>query len=187
MTVNGEGFCEESVVTITLGDDVHELETTFVDENTLTAAVPAGLALGSYDVTVTNSGDETATLAGALEIVASPMVFFVDPFTIYSGVNVQVTFYAAGILGEVSEVLIFPEDAPENTTSLVVTSAARDEAQAVVPAGLSAGSYGVTVADDRGCVGTLSPAFRVVEQTTIPLERMELPFGWTDGRGGPRL
>lgn len=187
LTVTGEGFCDDSVVSIAQGDTSQELETTYVSETTLSATVPAGLAVGSYDVTVSNSGDKTSTLSASLEIVADPLVFFADPFTIYSGINLQVTLYAAGILGNVEEVTIFPVGDETNTTTLEVTSADGERIQALVPAGLAVGTYGVTVSDGQGCAGTLTPAFEVVEQTTIPLDRVELPFGWTDGRTGVNI
>ena len=187
MTVTGDGFVDDTVVTISLAEASQELVTTYVDVNTVVAEVPAGLALGAYDVTVVNPNDESAVLVAALEISASQMVFFVDPFTLYSGVNIQVTFHTAGILGNVADVDIFPIASPASTTALVVTESGDSAVQAIVPAGLGDGEYGVTVADDRGCVGTLSPAFRIVAATTVAIERVELPFGWSEDRTGVNI
>ena len=49
---------------------------------------------------------------------------------------------------------------------------------------MAPGAYGITVTDDIGCVGSLSPAFEVVAEKTVALDRIELPFGWTSGSTG---
>jgi len=184
ITVTGEGFWDGAIVTLTNDAHTEQLETTFVDEHTLTAVVPATVPPGFYDVIVTNhDGCESAQVA-VLEVTEMPVVFFVDPYTLYSGANIQVTIYTTGILGEVTDVSIYPDGDPGSATSVVFTADSNERLQAIIPEALTAGAYGVTVTDDMGCTASLSPAFQVVSETTVALDRIELPFGWTSARTG---
>ena len=184
ITVTGEGFWDGAVVTLTNESFSTELATTFVDVNTLTALVPDTVPPGIYDVIVTNFDGCVSSVVGLLEITEMPVVFFVDPYTLYNGVNIQVTIYTTGILGEVTDVSIYPDGDPGSATSVVFSYDSVDRLQAIIPAALAAGDYGVTVGDDMGCVGSLSPAFEVVSETVVALDHIEMPFGWTSARTG---
>ena len=89
-----------------------------------------------------DGGDGYFILAGDLSV---PVVYFVDPSTVYSGVSLQVTIYASGILGAVTDVSIYPTGEPASALALSFTAADVNKIQAVIPAGLSAGSYDVVV------------------------------------------
>jgi hypothetical protein len=184
LTVTGDLFVDGSVVSLSSGVRTYTLQTTFIDAQTLTALVPDPIEVGLYDVTVTNPDGCEATLEEALDITPLPVVFFVDPTYLYNGVNIQVTVYVTGILGEVAEVSIYPTGQPGSPTSLTFSYDLQSRIQAVVPAGLDAGSYDIQVTDELGCTGTLAAALDIVSVLTVAIDRVELPFGWTSARTG---
>ena len=65
ITITGTGFAQ--VPTVSLGSEVLA-EVGWVSADLLTATVPWGLAPAVYDLTVTNPGGESATMAGAFTV-----------------------------------------------------------------------------------------------------------------------
>ena len=187
ITVSGDRFVDGSVVSIGSGAVSVDLVTTYIDAQTLQAEVPEPTSPGLYDITVTNPDGCTDTLAATLDITPMPVIFFVDPPTVYSGINLQVTVYSTGILGDVSDVSINPTGDPGNVTALDFTYVQTNRVQAVVPAGLAAGDYDISITDDLGCTGTLTAGLTIVEDLTVDIDRVELPFGWTDARTGVNI
>lgn len=66
ITITGNGFAAGAYASLSGGTN---LATTFVSSTTLNASVPAGLAPGLYDLTVTNPDASSATLLNALSIL----------------------------------------------------------------------------------------------------------------------
>ncbi len=184
ITVTGDGFADGAVVSIANADHQADLATTFIDPQTLEAVVPDPTPTGTYDISVTNPDGCASTLQGVFDVTPTPVVYFVDPFTAYNGINLQVVIYTSGIIGQVVQVLLFPTGQPQDAVELVFTYDDDQRVQAVIPAGLAAGSYAVQVTDDLGCSGTLGDALSVVEQLSVAIDRVELPFGWTSGTTG---
>ncbi len=187
ITVSGERFFDGAVVSIGQGSEFTNLETSWIDNQTVEALVPDPTEPGLYDVTLTNADGCAHTLVGALDIAPLPVVFFVDPPNLYSGVNIQVTVYASGILGAVAGVRIYPSGAPAAAIDLTYTYVEASRIQALVPAGLDPGAYDIEVIDDLGCLGSLIGAFMVTQDLSVTIERVELPFGWTDARTGVNI
>jgi len=67
ITINGSGFATGSPVVLLNGSAI---STTVVNDFVLTATVPAGLAAGSYDVTVSNGIDPDVTCSNCLTVLA---------------------------------------------------------------------------------------------------------------------
>ncbi len=184
ISVTGDGFADGAVVRIENADHQADLPTTFVDAQNLDAEVPDPTPPGLYDVIVTNPDGCSGRLDQALDITPQPVVYFVDPYTAYNGIRLQVVIYTSGILGQVTEVLLYPTGQPADAVALDFTYDQDQRVQAIVPAGLAPGSYGVRVTDELGCSGALDDALQVVEQLGLALDHIELPFGWTNGQTG---
>ncbi|MFH2007777.1 MAG: IPT/TIG domain-containing protein [bacterium] len=188
IVISGTGFSDESVVSIAVGEDATPIATSLVDGETLVATVPGNTPAGTYDVAVTNPAG-SATLEGSLTITvdANPVVYFVDPYTLYNGIALQVTIHGPAEASTVTDVTISPEGQPDQATSLEHTSDASGLLQAVVPAGLAPGWYDVRVIDENGCGGALERAIQIVGELAVAIESVELPFGWTDARTGVNI
>jgi hypothetical protein len=184
IVVTGNGFVPGAKVRLGSND----LPTTFVDGSTLEAEV-ADIQPGTYDVTIVNPDGCEDTLASGFVIEPMPILYFVDPPVLYNGINLQVKIYASGIIGNVIEVTIHPEGSPQEALALDFTfdPAEPGRLQAVVPAGLAPGDYQLTVMDDRGCFAELAGALTIVEELTMAIERVEMPFGWTDSATGVNI
>jgi hypothetical protein len=182
ITVAGLGFFPGALVL--LGEN--PLPTTFVDAQTLTAVLDGSLAPALFDVTVRNPDGCSGTLVGAFEIEPLPVLFFVDPPVVWNGINVQVKIYASGLISTVTEVRLFPAGRPQDGEPLefTVDPAEPNRIQAVVPAGLEPGAYVLGVEDEVGCYAELTGALTVVEDVTLAIDRVELPFGWTASSTG---
>ncbi len=184
ITVSGDRFLDGSYVSIASSGQTIDLPTTFIDAQTLQATIPDPTPPGLYDVSVTNPDGCADTLAATLDITPMPVIFFVDPPVAYNGINLQVTVYSTGILGAVTSVSVNPTGNPANLTELDFSYVQANRVQAVVPGGLAAGDYDVSVTDDLGCTGTLTAGLTIVEDLSVAIDRVELPFGWTEARTG---
>ncbi len=177
VTITGTDFAETPSVTF---NGIPAASVTFVDSTTLEVTLPADLGAGVFDVEVTNPDGCTDTLEAAIEVFAEPLVLFVDPEVMYSGVAIQSTIYVSGVNQEVVDVSI--EEAADGSTTVLEFSwsaADDDEILAVVPAGLDEGSYHVTVEDAVGCHPTLEDAFYEEDDLTIDLDQVDPPFAYT--------
>jgi len=182
--ISGNNFVAGSQVSISNADHQADLATTVLSDQSLEVTLPPDTPPGLYDVTVTTPTGCADTLVSGLSVTPVPVVYFVDPAVVYSGISLQVTVYASGILGAVTDVSIYPTGDPGSALALSFTATDVNKIQAVVPAALAAGSYGIVVTDDVGCQGELADAIEIVEELTVAIERVELPFGWTDTRTG---
>ncbi len=67
LTISGSDFADGAVASL---NGYGSLSTTFVNANTLTAVLPAGVPVGSYTLTVTNPDTTAASLPNALTVQA---------------------------------------------------------------------------------------------------------------------
>ncbi|HCF58848.1 MAG TPA: hypothetical protein DFS52_12765, partial [Myxococcales bacterium] len=140
------------------------------------------LAPGLYDVTVSNGAGCSSTRPNAVTILQNPSVYFVDPEVIYSGIFVQATVYVSGINGaSVSWLGIRPAGSSGAYQDLPYTydPLRPNQVQAIIPAGLAAGPYEISLHDARNCATRLASAFTVTDQQTVAIAAIEPPFGWT--------
>ena len=137
---------------------------------------------GLYDVTVSNGPACSGTLNGAVTVIKSPVVVFVDPEVIYNKINIQATIYVSGLNGGgVTYVGIRRSGTGDPWTSLSHTynPLRPSQVQAVIPSGLTPGDYDIVVRDAKSCEGTLPNAFKVTDTLTLALTGIDPPFGWT--------
>jgi hypothetical protein len=184
ITIIGSNFLEGGQVTI--GDTPADY-VNFISDTQLEAGVGEGLDGGSYDVTVTNPDGCFATLEQALQIVELPLVYYVDPPVIYSGISIQVTIFASGIAGVVTDVSLRPtgQAGPLTALEYVFDPGRSNRVQAIVPMDVfTPGGYDVILSDDVGCVAELIDGLTVTNTQTLALKEMQPPFGWTNEATG---
>ncbi|MBI5498901.1 MAG: IPT/TIG domain-containing protein [Deltaproteobacteria bacterium] len=178
ITVTGDNFLPETTVSV---GGTAATSTTYVSSTEIQATIPP-LPPGVHDVTVSNGAGCEATLPGALTVVENPIVFFVDPPVAYNGSDLQVTVYTSGVVGTVSGVTIALSGGGTPIDLAFTFDAARpNRILATVPAGTPPGVYDVSISTDLGCSATLAAGLTVTDTTTLALEAIDPPFGWTAG------
>ena len=145
---------------------------------------PGPTAGTAYDVVVINpDGCEDRPLPHKqVKGVEGPILFFVDPPVVSSAINTRVTLFATVINKPL------PMDAvsitPAGQMSPVTVLEHNDvvgypkRLQAVVPAGLAAGSYDVHLKDASDCSAAVLPGgLTVAADQNLSILRVEPPFG----------
>ncbi len=158
ITVRGSGFTTAPAPIVHLSSPAGLFpltEVTVLNATSFTASVPAGLPPGLYDLIVT-SGGRTGTLPNAFSVLdASPVVSQVIPTT---GFNDRTT-----------EMLVQGQNFADGavvrlgTTPLATIRINSTTLLAVVPAGLEAGAYPLTVANPDGGQVSLPAGFTVLD------------------------
>src|SRR5205807_42291 len=75
-------------------------------------------SLCKYDVTLTNPDGCSDTKKGAIQAVAGPVLFFVDPPVVFNGITTQVTLYTTGVSGTNADLGV---TITNNTTGVATT------------------------------------------------------------------
>jgi len=96
ITITGAGFVSTPrVYVVSGGTAVAATNAGFVSSTSVTATVPSGLAVGTYDLAVVNPGECSATLPAAFKVAANPapLVLSVSPAqgTTQNDANVTIT------------------------------------------------------------------------------------------------
>jgi cysteine-rich repeat protein len=181
--VRGTDFIPASEVELFRGVETIAANPVSFVSDTRVDATFSGMTPGLFNVRVRNAVACSATLANAVEVVPTPSVYFVDPEVVYSGINMQVTIYVAGINGGmVTYVGVRASDGGVVTTQLdhVYDDSQPGQIQAVVPAGrLADGFYDVEVRDFANCVAVLPRGLRVGSEKLLDFRGVDPPFGHT--------
>ncbi|MCO4745955.1 MAG: IPT/TIG domain-containing protein, partial [Proteobacteria bacterium] len=177
-TVTG-GLFVDGATQVWVGDV--EASVVSVADDAVVAEAPNGLAPGLHDVTVGLAGACETTLTDALEVAQEPIVFFVDPPSVFRGTFTQVSVWVTGIEGSVTDVTIVDASGNETSVPFSWTAIRSSRIFATIPDGLSEGSYDVRVTDESGCSAVLEDAFEVEGDLTVDLLAIDPPFGWTSG------
>lgn len=138
-------------------------------------------APGSYGVTASNGAGCSDTLKDAVRVLATPLVFFVDPPVLYNGISTAATVYVSGLNGDdVSAVRIRPAGSADAFTTVPFTFdvARPNQVQVVVPANLDPGTYEVLVTDREACTSLPAASIRVTATLTLALASIDPRFGW---------
>ena len=165
ITVTGTGFVPGATVTVagTPADTVMVA----ADGNSLTASFAMGLPAGTYDVTVENSAGCADTLAAALTVDPTPIVFFVDPPVIYNGVGIEVTIFTSGLANNAQAVTLIDSMGQRTPLTAFQSPVRPNRILATVPAMLPADTYEVEVTSDIGCVSVNNGTLVITDSVTL--------------------
>lgn len=150
----------------------------------LTVTIPQGtIATGTSPVKVTNPAPAGCSSTESVDLALSPgpLALFVDPGTVWNGVNTPVTVFTAGValpLVRVSITLTGTMNPPMMLT-FAPASNHPERPNAIVPAATPPGIYDVIVEDSSGCPTRLTAGLRVTDTTTLELTGILPSFGWT--------
>ena len=187
LDITGTGFATGTAFTLIqqgTGSEYTATLTNVADGTHAQATWSPGLPAGQFDLQVSNGAGCGATLANAVMVNPKPFVYFVDPYTMYNGISLQAVVYTSGISDNVTQLRVYPETDPDAAIEPTFTYDGEQRIQAVIPQDLAPGSYVVEVTDALGCSNSLDGALEIVAETALEMDRVELPFGWTDDRTG---
>ena len=163
ITINGADFAYIPHVEIGTTPATRCTDVVFVSSAQLTANVPAGIAPGTYDVTVINPLNQTGTLAGSYTVNAvpagEPEVTSVDPPTGTNNADTDVAITGAAFTGTTGVTVGV-------TACTNVTVVSDTEITATVPAGIMVGDCDLTVTNATG-TGTSTHGFTVGGSGTL--------------------
>lgn len=176
VTLTGTGFLPGASVTIgtavLTGSAV-----SVVNETTIEAEVGPIAPGGPYDVKVTNAdGCGSGVLTAALTITQGPIVVAVDPSTVYNKVDFPIAIFGSGFKPGLTVSL---GTVPATALTGVQVNPTGDRVDAIVPKGITPGTYDLTVKDTGGCAYTLKAAVKVIDQLTLTICGIDPPFGYT--------
>ena len=186
----GMGAVQKIQISMAGGAAIDLTNVTAVDQNRADTVVPMGTPPGTYDVTVVDANGCTATLAGALQVVADITVSIcgIDPGFGYTGVDtdVVITATADGKEGSATcggKSALFTStprawlDVGGTLHSLRnVAFVSGGSLTATVPKGLDVGGpYDVIVQNPDGSVGLLPAAFKVVDMPVPVVTAIDPP------------
>ncbi len=163
-------------------DPIVSQSTEVQDDTAMTATFGPGAAPGVDCEVVVVNPDRCEDRPLPHEVVTGtegPILFFVDPPVVYSGINTRVTLYLTAVDGEFT-VQIEPTDGGAAPTDLVATLVAGHDnrVQATIPAGTTAGKYDIVVSDETQCAARLQDAVTITDDLTLDLNPIVPPFGY---------
>jgi hypothetical protein len=135
---------------------------TRINDQVVTALIPAGAAAGSYDVRLCNSNQACSTLVAAFILTdAAPVVSQVSPAQGFSDSVGLVRLVGANFTASTQVSL---------GTTLLAAPVLIDpmNLQVVIPAGLTSGSYAIKVCNGTNC-NTVNNAYQVLDPNLIDL------------------
>jgi hypothetical protein len=186
LTITGKDFAAGATVSLDCAGTVSTASgvTVTPDGTQISATFGAGAVPGtSCDVIVHNpDGCEDRPLPHKqVTAVTGPIVFYVDPPVVYSGINTRVTIFATTITPPVKSVTIVPAGmtAPVSTLAFNPVAGHPNRVQAVVPTNQAAGVYDLTLTDSSGCFATMPAAITVTGDLTVTIKGVNPPFGDT--------
>ncbi|MBN9391142.1 MAG: IPT/TIG domain-containing protein [Chloroflexi bacterium] len=136
---------------------------TYVSATKITAVVPAGLALGLYDLTVTNPDGQSTTLVGAYtvgQVAPKPVVNLVTPSVTTNTASRVVTLSGSNFIGPVGIAL-----SGVNVPGVTFINASTVTFN--LAANYTPGTYDITVTNGNGQSATVSNGLVVLPQAVI--------------------
>lgn len=179
LTITGTGFMAGA--SVTAGTRTATNVTVSSDGKQAIATFAAGAPDSPVEVRLTNPTGCSTKAATALGVIGGPLVVFVDPPTVWNGMDTPVAVFGANVTPAVVSVAIVPAGLAAPVTSLSFTPApGRPERPvAIVPKAMAAGMYDLRLTDASGCPAVLTNALRVTATTTLVINGISPDFGWT--------
>lgn len=148
ITITGEDFISTPQVTI---GTTSAKNVAFVDDTSITASVPAGMAASTYDITVTNPNGLSGVLAGAFMVsnTPPPSISEISP-TIMVAADGGTLIISGSDFVAGSEAYISDDPDDNQKINISVTSFLSTELQCDVPGGYDIGIYIVYVFNPDG-------------------------------------
>jgi subtilisin family serine protease len=165
VTIDGTGFVAGATVSTSgTGVTVSGVSVGSATQLTATLTMAVGATLGPRDVTVTNSGGGSGTLAGGFTITAPVVVSFIAPNQGAQGATVPVTINGSGF---VTGATVSIGGTSVTASNVSVGSATQLTATLAIASGATLGARNVTVTNSGGVTGTLTNGFTVVAPVTV--------------------
>lgn len=148
ITITGEDFVSTPQVTI---GTTSAKNVAFVDDTSINATVPAGMAAGTYDITVTNPDGFSGTLAGAFMVsyTPPPSITEISP-TIMVAADGGTLIISGSDFVAGSEAYISDDPNDNQKINITATFISSTELQCDVPGGYDLGIYIVYVFNPDG-------------------------------------
>ena len=161
ITIEGTDFVPTPQVQL---GDTELLDVIFVSPNTLTAAVPSGIAQGVYSLTVTNPGvgDLSGTLPNAVTVLHGPItVTDFQPKWGLNTVTTVVTITGSNFRRTLTVSL--------GSTPLSILWKSDNQLEAIIPPGITPGYYTFTVVNPLPCdrEDSTETTFLVVDDSPV--------------------
>lgn len=178
-TLRGTAFSDGATVSITstANGTITADTVTFVSDTELTVTFTTGVPADLYDVTVSNGTTCQSTLAQALTVNPTPLVFFVDPPVVFNGIPTEVTIFTTGLDQTAQSVQLISPDGTTTTDLPGFTSPIRDNRiLATIPSGLPAGEYRVSVTSADDCTSVITAPLTITDTLTLAVDLVDPPF-----------
>ena len=148
ITITGEDFISTPQVTIST---TPAKNVAFVDDTSITATVPAGMAASTYDIAVTNPNGLSGALAGAFMVsdIPPPSISEISPTVMVAADGGTLIIYGSDFVST-SEAYISDDPDDNQKINISVTFVSSTELQCDVPGGYDLGIYIVYVFNPDG-------------------------------------
>jgi len=137
----------------------------------------------TYGVFVTNGGTCASPIQFYIQVKPVVLVLFVDPPTVYNGIELQATLYTTGLDATPSLVQMYNSNGVNVTLTVVnTTNSNPNHVVVVIPEGLPPGQYSFEVVTQDGCIGTGDNLVTITNETTIDLVSINPSYVWYEVR-----
>ena len=138
-------------------------------------ALPAGSG-NTLSVTVSNPDGCLTTLTDAVTVLEPLSVFLVEPPVVHTSVATEVSILLSGLKTTVQTVTLSLAGSTGAPIKLqLLTPAKQGQVRAVVPKGMAAGIYDITVSDGGPCPGLVPGGLRVVDGLSLVVATVAPP------------
>lgn len=177
LTLTGDHFAEGMSVTL---DGVAAESVEVVSANEAVATWTGPLEAGLRELVATNPNSCFGVFETLIRVTNGPVVFFVDPPVVYNGISIQATIFLGNLFGgSVSQVFLTNSQDEDIDLEFTFDPQTPNRLQAIIPAGLDADIYDVTLLDEIGCDGTTEDLLQITDEVRVSIETVSPPFAWT--------